>query len=449
MKVLQLLIALLCFTMVATAQNYTKIQGKVKADGKTKLSEVTLYKTIDGASEVYATTQIAPDGSYGFLITPEAPAFYAVGGKNIAHIIYVKGGEEINLDILDTKGELTGKNSKENITLYQWEDFSHNIRIKSVYFMLTMSTYKDFFPEFVTFVKEAPALRTKLKSGNAQFDKLLQKKIDYDMDYYAIIFLQTPRTAHPEKSDWPDYYKTIVSKDKYTTDEVLQFPLGIRMLSCYAGFAFREKGDKDYSMDKYLAELPNDRLKGEYILSSSRLKSYDAYLEMMAKYEKYFVTPSQKARAEAIGVALYDSAPGKDAADFTYPDVNGKSVSLSDFKGKVVLVDVWATWCAPCRKEIPALKKLEEEMHGKDVVFMGVSVDEDKDKQKWLDFVKKEELKGVQIHASGWSKIAKDYKITGIPRFMVFDKAGKIVSVDAPRPSDPKLKELLEAEAAK
>ena len=63
-------------------------------------------------------------------------------------------------------------------------------------------------------------------------------------------------------------------------------------------------------------------------------------------------------------------------------------------------------------------------MHGTDVVFLGVSVDEAKDKQKWLDFIETEGLKGIQLLANGWSKITKDYKINGIPRFMVFDKKG-------------------------
>ena len=112
-------------------------------------------------------------------------------------------------------------------------------------------------------------------------------------------------------------------------------------------------------------------------------------------------------------------------------------------------MDVWATWCGPCRGEIPHLKKLEEEMHGADIVFLGVSVDEAKDKQKWLDFIRKEGMGGIQVHASGWSKITKDYKIEGIPRFMVFDKNGNIVSIDAPRPSSPELKKMLETELKK
>lgn len=129
--------------------------------------------------------------------------------------------------------------------------------------------------------------------------------------------------------------------------------------------------------------------------------------------------------------------------------MNGKQVSLSDFKGKVVLIDVWATWCAPCRGEIPHLKKLEEEMKGMDVIFLGVSVDEARNKQKWLDFIEQEKLGGIQVFASGWSKITKDYKINGIPRFIVIDRKGNVVSFDAPRPSNPALKKMLEGALGK
>lgn len=436
-----ILFALCCMLMsVGFAQKYTSIKGRVI---DYKLNEINLYKTVDGALQLYATTQVAPDGTYGFTLVPESAGFYTVGTERISHVIYLKGGDEVNLDVYLKEAKLNGKNTKENKALYEWEDLSANMRLKGVYFMLSRSTFRDFFPELEKFVPQLPEIKKRIKSGNKAFDDLLLKKIDYDMDYYTIMFLQTPRTEHPEKKDWPEWYSTIVSKDKFTNDEVLQFPYGVRMMNCYVGFASRNSGD-DYSTDKCMSFLGDDRLKGEYVLMGARrYKSYDQYLDMMEQYGKYFVTDSQKKRAEAIGTTLYDTAPGKEAADFTYPDVNGKEVSLSDFKGKVVLVDVWATWCGPCRGEIPHLKKLEEEMRGTDVVFIGVSVDEAKDKQKWLDFIKKEELAGVQLLASGWSKITKDYKITGIPRFMVFDKKGNIVSVDAPRPSKPELKKLL------
>lgn len=441
-----------CLAIGTFAQQYTEIRGTVKND---RLKEVQLYQTVDGNISLYATTRVASDGSYGFSFSPEAPGFYTVGDKNMNFIVYVKGGEQIHLDLLDNKAALKGKNTRENEALYRWQDYSDNIRLKSVYFYRTQSTYEDFFPEFETFLAGLPDFRKKLKSGNKVFDETLQKMIDYEVDYYAIIFLHTPRTKHPQQSDWPAYYQTILSDAKYVNDEVLQFPRGVRMMSSYAAFAHQLSGQPFVSQDKYIEicfkALKNDRLKGELALESAfeRYKSYDQYLKGMDLYGRYLVTPSLKARAEAVGTKLYETRAGGMAADFTYPDVNGKEVSLSDFKGKVVLVDVWATWCGPCRGEIPHLKKLEQEMHGTDVVFIGVSVDEAKDKQKWLDFVKKEELAGVQLLASGWSKITKDYKINGIPRFMVFDRQGNIVSVDAPRPSNPELKAMLEAELKK
>ena len=452
MKKISLLLLLVCMGVSVYAQKYTEIKGFVKDD---RLKEIHLYNVEDGSTHLYASTAVAEDGSFGFLFCPSKPGFYTLGNDQMDFVIYVKGNDKINIDILENKAELNGKNTKENVALYKWEDFAADVRLKSVYFMRTISNYKDFFPEFTVFVSKLDSIKKKIKSGDAEFDALLKKKIDYDVDYYAAYFLQTPRTAPPERGDWPEFYNSIISDSKFTTDEVLQFPQGARMLSIYATFGHVSSGKKYIDPEEYrntcLSYLKNDRLKGEYVTRNvfPGIKSYDQYLSMLDRYGKYLVTPSQKARVEAIGTALYDTAPGKMAADFTYPDVNGKDVSLSDFKGKVVLVDVWATWCGPCRGEIPHLKKLEEEMHGTDVVFLGVSVDEAKDKQKWLEFIKKEELGGIQVHASGWSKIAKDYKIKGIPRFMVFDKKGNIVSVDAPRPSSPELKQMLEAELKK
>lgn len=89
------------------------------------------------------------------------------------------------------------------------------------------------------------------------------------------------------------------------------------------------------------------------------------------------------------------------------------------------------------------------ELARSDVVFIGVSVDKEKDLEKWKKFIVDEQLPGVQLFAGGWSKITQDYKITGIPRFMVFGKDGSIVESNAPRPSNPALKKMLEAELKK
>lgn len=136
---------------------------------------------------------------------------------------------------------------------------------------------------------------------------------------------------------------------------------------------------------------------------------------------------------------------GAPSPSFNYPDINGKNVSLEDLKGKYVYVDVWATWCGPCKREIPFLKKLDSEYKGKDIVFVSMSIDKMKDKDKWLKMVKDEKLQGVQIMADKeWnSDFVTAYNIRGIPRFILIDKEGNILNDNAPRPSNPNLKELL------
>src|SRR5205085_4139770 len=124
--------------------------------------------------------------------------------------------------------------------------------------------------------------------------------------------------------------------------------------------------------------------------------------------------------------------------------------AFSDLKGKLVLVDVWATWCAPCKKEIPFLKELEKEMHDKNITFVSLSVDEKKDEQKWQNMIKDMQLTGLQLFAGSYeNNVTAMYEIETIPRFMLFDREGKIITVNAPRPSDPKLKALLLQELQK
>ncbi|MDA0569429.1 MAG: TlpA disulfide reductase family protein [Bacteroidetes bacterium] len=137
--------------------------------------------------------------------------------------------------------------------------------------------------------------------------------------------------------------------------------------------------------------------------------------------------------------------PGEAAIDFTYPDKDGNEVSLSDFVGSVVYVDVWATWCGPCRAEMPFLHDLESEYSDKNVTFIGVSVDEEKNRQAWLDMMVDKDMKGVQIFADGWSQITKDYAINGIPRFMLFDTDGNVADLDAARPSSDEIRPALDA----
>jgi thiol-disulfide isomerase/thioredoxin len=127
--------------------------------------------------------------------------------------------------------------------------------------------------------------------------------------------------------------------------------------------------------------------------------------------------------------------PGKPAPDAAAYDLAGKNYKLSDFKGKAVYIDVWATWCGPCKREIPHLKTLEAEYHGKNVEFISISTD--KDINAWKKFLESQEMSGLQLHQSDNpdENMSYLYMVNSIPRFIVIDKNGRIVSSDAPRPS--------------
>jgi thiol-disulfide isomerase/thioredoxin len=128
--------------------------------------------------------------------------------------------------------------------------------------------------------------------------------------------------------------------------------------------------------------------------------------------------------------------------DFVYNDVDGKQVSLRSLRGKYVYIDVWATWCGPCKAEIPSLTKIEHDYSAKNIHFVSLSVDQMKDKAKWVSYVKTNKLEGIQVMADKDfnSEFIKRFNINSIPRFILIDPNGKIVSGDAKRPSDPGLR---------
>ena len=154
----------------------------------------------------------------------------------------------------------------------------------------------------------------------------------------------------------------------------------------------------------------------------------------------------------ALRRALPKGAPSPSFAD--YENYAGGTTSLEDLKGKYVYIDVWATWCGPCKVEIPYLKEIEADYHDKEIAFVSMSIDDDKThkgsweqaNKDWRAMVADKELRGIQIMApKGWqSQFIKDYRIKGIPRFILIDKQGNIIDASAPRPSNPKLREVLD-----
>lgn len=438
-----------------TADALAKVKGQVF---RYKMKEVGLYEVVDGSESLIGKTQVGPNGWYGFLFEPTRPGYYTVGSEKPEDRIriYLEGGQAAEVNILEDSLAITPNNTEENLTLAAWEEVFEPVRRHVRHMDYIFFTYKELFPYYMDFLPRAEDFKKQIKTKNKAFDELMRQTVDYDVEYFALcipraikIDKKAMHGCFPEIKDCPDYYNTLVTKTRMTDTTVLLQPYGADYVRKYVEYGQRREGG-DNSIATQLTWLPCDRLKAEIVLYQAEMsKNYERYDEVVTTFAKYLTTPRHRERMNAMSAKLYAGRPGGKAANFSYPDRNGKMVSLSDFRGKVVLVDVWATWCGPCRQEIPHLVKLEKEMEGTDVVFIGVSVDEKKDYQLWQETLDKEGLHGIQLFADGWSQIIKDYKIKGIPRFMVFGRNGRVVTIDAPRPSDPALKALLEKELKK
>lgn len=202
--------------------------------------------------------------------------------------------------------------------------------------------------------------------------------------------------------------------------------------------------DSKYDYNVLLAASPENfkRLSQEKIAN-------DLLQLNKGKFDPNFVIVQKKEIEESLtGLIKYyeevqesNKMNNSPSPSFDYVNYAGGKSKLEDFRGKYVYIDVWATWCGPCRQEIPFLKKAEEKYKGKNITFISISIDKLKDQEKWKTMIKEKELGGVQLFADNdWnSKFVQDYKITGIPRFILIDPKGNIVKADAARPSSAEL----------
>lgn len=211
---------------------------------------------------------------------------------------------------------------------------------------------------------------------------------------------------------------------------------------------------KDLSLIKLQAaqqRITNAHIRDYYTynLTGSLLKSSkDSTLKdsLYHVFMSHATNPAYRKEVETVYRNNHLFGNNMPAPDFTYTCATGGNVSLKSLRGKYVYIDVWATWCGPCKKEIPFLTKLEEEYGNRNIHFVSLSVDVPADKDKWLDYVKTNHLKGIQVIAGNAfeSDFIKKFNINSIPRFILLAPDGTIIRSDALRPSNPALKEQLD-----
>ena len=345
----------------------------------------------------------------------------------------VKGGNEKAIDYLN-KIQLTGLSNE--VYIQPWSEFKATVDKK------------------IASMKRL--LKARKFAADDKFLKMEEGRITY---FYANAFLMYPVSHTYLTQDTTlvlgkDYYDTLrqyvkEDDDLADNDEYRNYMIETAHVFDEAGKNIRQLYPKVLAEMSYIGEnTKSDKVRESLIhfLAFTYVEGngVENITDLQNLYYTYVTSPRLNDIFKKACAKWDKAAVGRPSPMFKGVDVNGKEMTLRDFRGKYIYIDMWATWCGPCQKELPFLKKLEEKFKGRNIVFVGLSIDQDK--AKWAARVKSGALSGTQLHIGKGSKFQSDYRISGIPRFILLDPNGRIVNPDMTRPSSEDTEKILNSQ---
>ncbi|HEY2583836.1 MAG TPA: TlpA disulfide reductase family protein [Mucilaginibacter sp.] len=376
------------------------------------------------------------------------------GNNQFNYVIYLKAGDQKKLDFYISKSSndydscVVEKPNVETKCLQTW------LNAFNQYVNAVTSKHDQSYSKYEDLKKFATAFLQENKTDNTYFNGWLADKISTDINYLKAAnyfkfgrlnaFYDSTATVQP-------FYKPLQAKEIVCDPRLLRSEHGMEMLDYI--FAYRKfiavKNTQDLlkaSFSEYTSSICDDAVKVAYLEHHlPSITRYEDFVNYIQPYQNLFATDEQKAIYQKVYNNLAIFAKGRPGYNFELKDVNGKAYTLESFKGKIVVIDVWAMWCAPCLAEKPIYLKIEEQYKDRnDIVFIGISVDGLSRVEPWTGFVKKKGWTNIELLSNPTESLFKYYGISGIPRFLIFDREGKTVTVDAPRPSNPGFKKLID-----
>ena len=385
--------------------------------------------------------------------------FYYVSSPRFRCRIYLKPADEAELNINAFTGEYDMINgSEENQLVAKWQKLSLPITdygyFRSIFQndSLKLENYIANYEKLQPSVKDFKVVS---QTSNEHFNKLFDQAIDVDNEYaplYLLSCLSAKRNnkfASPSKAinEPPGFYKQFIQTEKFSDAKILEVGEGMGFINLYQrlNLAFIRQTEKrklwrEDRMKLMMDVIANDTVKAFFLkeqLETNEVNNLSEFKSIYQPFEKYTFPPTVKKKYQQVyETFIGDTAYiGKSSYNFSLPDTTGKMVSMKDFKGKVIFIDVWATWCGPCREQFPYLKEVEEDYQdNENIVFMGISLDKLKDRQKWLKLIQKEKLIGIQLLDDFGKSFGQQYGISAIPRFLLVNKQGKWIEIRCPKP---------------
>ena len=428
--------------------------------------EMSLFECRDGLPLLLATTEVDGDGTFSLTAEIQQTGFYLLGYKGgVRHPLYLTGNETLKVQFSNDQLTILQGAGSACMLLSEWEKEAGPVRAHAWFFRSTggcESVDADQFERETASLQACAArLSPRLKSmpvTDQPFAVLMQLKMDADQAFLRLAY----QRSHLGETD-----DDFVSAEHWLrADHLLrqpllaQLPLVPEMMGVYVeGKAARQlppvENPASIKGSEYQARaalITDQCLRQSYIYEvASHLRYYEMYRELCSAFADESFSQRMLQVMKPIEQSLEWSKPGGDAPDFKGITPNDGWLALSDLRGRVVVIDVWATWCVPCLRMMPYFRELEKELADPDLAFLSVCVGALPEKDLWLKLVKDNHLSGNVVFVDSWTRgFAKDYRVTSVPRFMIIDRRGRVYSYAAPAPKYPQLKQMiLQALAAK
>ena len=374
------LLSCICL-VVASCNNEATIGGTAE-----NTKEICLFQFDKGHKTLVQKSVVDKQtGVFEIVVALPSDGLYLLGINDKAlYPVYLTGGDNISVLFKDNTMLMSSDNaSDENALLFLWENGVNDVK-NSAFFHYFLPGAHSVAPEkFFASLEKAISLKetvlNSLEGKKGEFYQFLNNKINADLDFYALNYLRNSGLNVSDTEQYTNYYNNIGNNTVFQNIKLLDIPFAGKMLQTYVWFT---NNGIDCLKDKTLQQ--------EYLLAEAeQMKYYDEYENMLEQFGDDFFDSSYSSKLKQLEEKLLWSKPGLPAPDFKAMAPDSSWMNLSDYKGKVVVIDVWATWCEPCRRMMPLFHELQKEFTNENVEFLSVCVGVWIESEKWLQLNKK------------------------------------------------------------
>lgn len=451
------IIAFLMSVFIIQAQPNTLIVGKIENAKILKEIEISLNKLyLNNNVEIY-TSRILEDNTFAFAVEVDEPQIAMLEYARNKGVVYLEPNDTlyINCDANNFQysfefggglaeennclSEYLQKNPREtsvfNMTQYKQKTYWYQNSPKMDKLMLAMNrpsfenhmnTRKDNSMAILKTHETKEAFPGQLSE---KFKKFYTAEVRYDFAYHKMLYGNVFKNRYSLTEDYFDFVNEIpLHSDQIGNEWYREFLVAYFDYQCLKN----PDGRPDY-VHQY--ESGTDILEGktqaffqsEIIARAFRAKENEVIMEKYWDYMRHqdFGNFDEKV-IETYSKAI-KFAGGTVAPDFVLQDIDDNAVSLAKYRGQVVYLNFWASWCRPCMQKMDQMKPIQAELENQGIVFVNVSLD--RKAEVWKETLEKKSFKGVHILASGElnSDIAKAYEIKVLPRYFIINKDGVFV----------------------